>query len=470
MERPACLVGSLTLALLWIEAIMPQGVFWLPAAFSILAGGVWWLFHHRLTGVCWAAAGVLSVLLCWTAPDGPACLQPEQTVQIQAVVQESSYRHSLLLVQQVNDKATRFYATAKGLPRLEPGTRLAAHVTMHSLDEPSHVQQRAKGVYWQVQAHSGTVQTMGFYPPGAMQQLRTRMAYHLRHGLTPEIGGVLCAMLLGQREAIPKPLYRAYQSAGIPHVLVVSGLHLAVLCSLLHKDLTTEKKALRYAMGCILIVILFVPMAGAESSLLRAGMAVLFSSVAIWIGGHSDPFTSLALSGVLLSIGRPALVWSLSFQLSVCATAGILLGAACVRKLPPPPGGKWTRALWGDLRQQVILSLLATLFVMPVQALWGLPVRLIGVASNLIVFLLLKPILVGGLIAALTGGIPLLDPIYHLARLVSSGLVGLLNQITEAMAGFGAVPLAENRLWVGCCAVLLIICLVVRMHWEQQDP
>lgn len=468
MKRPACLIGSLTLALLLIETVLPQGVFWLPAAFSILVGGLLWAFRHPTVGLCWGLAAVCSVLVCLTAPNGPAWLQPNQQVQMQAVVQQTG-DNTLLLVEKLDGSPARFRVAARGLPKAEPGTRLTGRFTFRPLDQATRLRQQANGVYWQVNA-SGPVQTMGVCPPSVWQRLRASLGHSLRRELDPKTGGVLTAMLLGQREAIPRPLYRAYQAAGIPHVLVVSGLHLAVLCSCLYRDLSTRKGCLCYSAACILLVMGYVPLAGAGPSLLRAGAAVVYYSIGIALGLPADPFTTLAVSGVLLSIGRPALVWSLSFQLSVCATAGVLLGAAWARQWQPPPGTKWTRPIWGALRQQLAISLMAALFVLPVQALWGLPVSLLGVASNLAVFLLLRPMLLCGLAAAVCGGVPLLEPVYHGACLAAGSLARLLNGIVETMARVPGAQFVPNKLWVGGASILFIVCLVLRMHWDRAEP
>ncbi len=43
-------------------------------------------------------------------------------------------------------------------------------------------------------------------------------------------GGVLAAMTMGDRSGLSAQLRSAYRGAGLSHVLVVSGMHVSILC------------------------------------------------------------------------------------------------------------------------------------------------------------------------------------------------------------------------------------------------
>ena len=48
--------------------------------------------------------------------------------------------------------------------------------------------------------------------------------------MNEDAGGVLAAMTVGDRNHLPSALRSAYRGAGLSHVLVVSGMHVSILC------------------------------------------------------------------------------------------------------------------------------------------------------------------------------------------------------------------------------------------------
>ena len=114
--------------------------------------------------------------------------------------------------------------------------------------------------------------------------------------------------------------------AGLSHALAASGFHLSVLLGTVLMLARRWPPGLRLPLAAMALL-LFVCLAGAQPSVVRA---VLMAAMALLIreaGHHSRPLgvLVLTLSGMLLL--RPAWALSIGFQLSAAATAGLILTA-----------------------------------------------------------------------------------------------------------------------------------------------
>ena len=119
--------------------------------------------------------------------------------------------------------------------------------------------------------------------------------------------------------------------AGLSHALAVSGFHLSVLLGSVLMLARRWPPGLRLPLAATALL-LFLCLAGAQPSVVRA---VLMAAMALLIreaGHHSRPVgvLLLTLSGMLLL--RPAWALSIGFQLSAAATAGLILTAPRLEK------------------------------------------------------------------------------------------------------------------------------------------
>ena len=85
-------------------------------------------------------------------------------------------------------------------------------------------------------------------------RLQAALSRALRGGMAENTGGVLAAMAAGDKSHLSSALRSAYRGAGLSHVLVVSGMHVSILCGdilsvLLPKALTHTATAARRTEG-----------------------------------------------------------------------------------------------------------------------------------------------------------------------------------------------------------------------------
>ena len=189
-------------------------------------------------------------------------------------------------------------------------------------------------------------------------------------------------------------------------------------------------------------LLLFVCLAGAQPSVVRA---VLMAATALLIresGHHSRPFgvLLLTLSGMLLF--RPAWVHSIGFQLSAAATAGLILTAPRLERA--------AQSCLPDCCRGV-----ATALSIPLAALlWTLPLQLLHFGA-MPLYALLANLLVAPLLAMLSALLVLLGPTAVLPLLLwpvhqLAGLVITMASWISLCLELNCSPDFPRRGWLPC--------------------
>ena len=138
-------------------------------------------------------------------------------------------------------------------------------------------------------------------------------------------GGMFLALLIGDKTMLEGVCSLDFRRIGISHILALSGQHLAILSLLVHRFLSLfqiDKKKRLYIL-CIFIVAYMV-LTGFGPSVTRAGLMLLFSSVAFLLGNSHDTTTGLFCSVFLFVLVQPYAILDLSLLLSAFATFGVI--------------------------------------------------------------------------------------------------------------------------------------------------
>jgi competence protein ComEC len=274
-------------------------------------------------------------------------------------------------------------------------------------------------------------------PPQGLPALRQALAAGVTAGLSPRAAALQQAVTLGLRYDLGE-LRGIFATAGLAHLLALSGLHVGVLAG----TVAWLARPLGPRGGGLVVLAVvsgYVAMVGPGPSVVRAATMVAAVVVARALAVASPPLpAALALAAVVCLVARPAWVGDLGFQLSFLSLAGIAgLAAPALRwaRGRPPPGSRaWQRRRWRLLRLLVA----------------GLVTSAAAQAAG------------ASLVAGSFGSLPLAAPLVNvvavpLASLLVplgalAGLAGLVHpSLAEAVNAF-AGPLAEGLLAVATAA------------------
>ena len=281
-------------------------------------------------------------------------------------------------------------------------------------------------------------------PATPVADLRRRMATALLAVGDPQAGSVLAALVLGSA-VVPVPLAvrDAFRAAGLSHALAASGFHLTVLLGAVMAFGRFGPPALRWllafgAMG------LFLLLAGPQPSVVRAVAMAALAFVVRESGRRLRPLGLLLVCVLLMLLAAPGWVVDVGFQLSVAATAGLLISAA--------PLEQWwrRRGLPGWGADAIAVPLAASLWTLPLQLLHFGALPLYAVPANLLAAPLLTPLTLGAMAMAVAAVAvpPLLAPLGWLLLPLTRLFVGLAQLVA-------ALPMAQWQL--GLMPPLLVL-------------
>lgn len=260
-----------------------------------------------------------------------------------------------------------------------------------------------------------------------------------REYLSARDAGVLCGILLGDKQNLAADIKRDFRRAGISHVLAVSGMHISILLgglAYLLRMIRVPKKTRLVLMLAFLLV--FMGVAGFPRSLVRAGLMWGMTLLAFFLGGRNDSLTALFFAAAVITAISPNAVFDVGLMLSVSATLGILvLGLPTVNLLREHLPKRLGRYLL-PVPALLLLSLAAVIFTFPVSALVFGEISLVGPAANLAVQIPVTAILFIGPFLILAALLPFSAP----ARLLASALrqfIALLLWVTRGLASLKSV-------------------------------
>ena len=139
-------------------------------------------------------------------------------------------------------------------------------------------------------------------------------------------GGILSAMLFGEKHHIPAETKEIYRQSGIGHILAISALHMTFIGMGLYRLLRTTGLPFLPA-GCAggLFLSVYTGMIGEGASSLRALVMYLIRMGAEITGRTYDLAISLSAAAMVILFSRPFWMGEAGFLLSFSAVLGLLL-------------------------------------------------------------------------------------------------------------------------------------------------
>lgn len=177
-----------------------------------------------------------------------------------------------------------------------------------------------------------------------LDTVRRRGLASIRGGDGEGVGGprLLAALLLGDRGNLDLRVVQGLRRAGLAHLLAVSGLHVGVLAALawfLARPLPRPAMLLWVA----IVVAAYLALLGPRPSILRSASMALLALAALGLERPPQGLNALAVAVMTMVVSEPSVVERLGFQLSVAATAGIVVLAPWLASALPLPEqiGRW---------------------------------------------------------------------------------------------------------------------------------
>ncbi len=232
---------------------------------------------------------------------------------------------------------------------------------------------------------------------------------------------VLSALSIGNREGLDESLKRDFNRAGLSHMLAISGMHLSVImgCIAMFADIFNVNRRISSVIIASLCVC-FIFIAGASSSVLRAGIMFIIMSFGSLFRRVSDSLTNLMLSVTLIVLFSPSAIFDTGLILSFTATFGIVIIVGYYMRKTKQKH----KNLMGKFISCVLVSLLTTLAA---QAFSFIPMLIFF--DSISIVSLLSNLLVSPIITVLLFAVPLLLLVSKFS-FIATGIGYVLDIIT----------------------------------------
>lgn len=293
----------------------------------------------------------------------------------------------------------------------------------------------------------------------SLDGIRRRLAESIySSSLSPEAASLLAATCLGGADLAPDTK-EAFRLTGLSHLLCVSGFHVGViacLASLLLLPLRPFRRDTIRRLLLIAIVWLYAGIVGFTPSVVRAAIMFSVYLTARITERGAMPLNSLCVAFFIMLAINPYQLFSIGFQLSFCAVAGILVFA---RRLNPVSERRHRLYTAVALVTVPVAALLGTA---PVILAWFNRLPFATIALNAVATLVFPAFMTCGAVAGMleSFGVPQGVPT-RLTDYIYTGIDGLLSYAAPLSAKYSitAMPSGTMPLLIALSVVLFAIAL-----------
>ncbi|WP_461002935.1 ComEC/Rec2 family competence protein [Streptomonospora sediminis] len=286
---------------------------------------------------------------------------------------------------------------------------------------------------------------------GARERLRAAAA-----GLPDPAAGLLPALVVGDTSGLRPQTTAAFEDSGMTHLLAVSGSNLAIMTGVaLAACRSLGRTGWTAAVVGAVTIAVFVLLARAEPSVLRAAFMAAIALAALAAGRQRVGLTALAASVLGLLLFDPALAHSFGFALSVLATGGIMV-------LVPRWRDRWSARMPRWIAEAVAVALAAHVACLPLLAVLSAEVSWVAVPANVLAAPAVPVATVGGFAVA---GLALVwPPLAAAAAWLPGAAVLWIGAVAAAAARLPgrALPWPDTAAGAVALVVVLVVLLVLR--------
>jgi len=261
-----------------------------------------------------------------------------------------------------------------------------------------------RGIYATAYIRAERISIVEKSPPAVVFQMlnrvRRRFADLVEKSGTPEVQGVLKALIIGDRSRITDTTRQNFNRAGVGHLLAISGLHIGIVATvafafshwlmgwikpLLWRAWTRKTAALL----SLVPVIAYGVVAGLSPSTQRAVLMVAVFLMTFLLAREQDSFNTLALAALVILVVDPPSLFSISFQLSFVSVGVIIFGFSSIKNYDGLQFAQHHRSWHQRLGVRLVSFLLVSLFAicgsLPLVAFYFNQISLVGLAANFVV-------------------------------------------------------------------------------------
>ncbi len=409
--------------------------------------GVWCWPAASLAALSWRRHNLLTLCLVLTLGLSCGWCRGSAYAHRLSVYDDFYYRDVTIAARAMNDASygkTKQLAFDAGGVVLDDGARLPGKIQLSAFGVNAVFQGdevRASGkLYPGYGPYQGRISfakvSVIAHHPSLIGMIRQRFTAGMQTALPEPLAPFAMGLLVGQRANLPDGVRQDLLMAGLTHIIAVSGYNLTIILHASRRLLGKRSKRIATFLSLGLIGV-FLLMAGASASIVRAAIVSLLSIAANYYGRSFKPLNLICLAAAITAWANPVYVWSdLSWYLSFLAFFGVMVISPLVQTRWQ---GGWHRSVIGGVAlESICAEVMSVPFILHI---FG-QMSLIGLPANVLVVGLIPLAMLLGTIAGLAG---MLMGAY--AGWLSWPAVWLLNYMLDVAHMLAGLPhvFVQNR-------------------------
>lgn len=233
--------------------------------------------------------------------------------------------------------------------------------------------------------------------PTIVSEVRRRFVAGMQTALPEPLAPFAMGLLVGQRATLPAEVKEDLLMVGLTHIIAVSGYNLTIILQASRRMLGRKSKRISTFLTIGLIGV-FLLLAGASASIVRAAIVSMLSIAAAYYGRSFKPLNLICFAAVITAWANPVYLWSdLSWYLSFLAFFGVMVLSPLLQARLP---GKWHQSIIGAVAlESICAEIMALPFVLHI---FGQMSR-VGLIANVLVVALIPLAMLLGLVAGVAG-------------------------------------------------------------------
>lgn len=394
-------------------------------------------------------------------------------VQIEGVIVDADHTsasYSLVTVKtvKINEKRDTHrlsvIASKDTISGLNVGDKITAKITITSIREDEYKSfYISNGISAAVdEINEITVNERNTKTIGAIfSSMRLKVCDRLRNLTNKRTGDFLSALLTGERSAVDPAISLSFSRTGTTHILALSGAHLVILSYAL--SLVLKSLGLRKRIGTIVTAVavtFYVPFTGMSSSVTRAGVMLLISSLIFLVERRSDGPTTLMLSVFLIVLAQPFAIYDISLWLSALATLGLILLSSLLKRRGKRE--RLPRRMWKAFVTASLASVFAISASFIISLLFFDGFSTLALPATLVISILTEALMYISLLALICGRI------IPLGKLLIS-LSNLTFEVADWLSSFEYAYITFDFVLIKIIAIILIVAFMYLLLFSTKN-
>lgn len=168
-----------------------------------------------------------------------------------------------------------------------------------------------------------------------LNKLRLDISNRISEAVPGQGGALAAALLVGQRAGIADGVQEALRSSGLAHILAISGLHMALITSLIFgsvrmcgafaKEFSARHDVKKLAAATALLgAVIYLALSGSAISAQRAFLMASVFLLAILFDRAALTMRNVAISALVILVVQPSSILSPGFQMSFMAVIALV--------------------------------------------------------------------------------------------------------------------------------------------------